>query len=307
LTYGFPLRTKEFETIGIAMHPIMAGVGHSCDPNSIIILGPHLKLGGSHNLEIVPLQKIARAEQITISYIDSSAPLSLRKAELKTVYFINCSCPKCSNETVAAEAQQISDQSSTLERVSTLIWDTEKDTTLHMPITRLRHALYLLLECSWPTDRYPFPLILRQLIKAYIKDEQWNLAFAFACALRRSNKRVYPRRDNRLHPFRMADDYVLIVLMTKIIQTDNWRAQKLDLTDRGLNLVGLRAYLFSRLQDDQRLVQSWKFGSTYHFAMILRVDQTQFQELVRDKEKRKKSKEGLNKLADEILERARRW
>ena len=275
--YGVPLQTRQFETIGIAMHPWMTNISHSCEPNSIVNFDHVSRCGGDHRLRINPLRNIARDEKITIEYFDGSIPLSLRTKELRSNYFFECKCANCVRESVHGLGHLLPEQLSTLERVRDLVGAAETDTTRRMPVQRLRYALHLLLSCSWAPEHYPFCFILRKLVSAYVADEQYNLAFAHSLVLRRAAKSLYKKRPGRSHPMALADLYVMLRLMDKIIGAQGWASQELDLASRKLNLVGLRRLWADKLCSLSSNVYSWslpRFDGSRYIEGIRRLDFT---------------------------------
>ena len=68
-------------------------VNHSCDPNA-----QRYQNKNSCNTTIRALREIKQNEEITISYIDNSAPFHVRNEILSTGYFFTCDCIKCKNQ-----------------------------------------------------------------------------------------------------------------------------------------------------------------------------------------------------------------
>lgn len=292
------------------MHPWTANIAHSCVPNSIITLDPNLRYGGDHSMRIVPLRNIARDDKITIAYVDASLPLCLRAKELRSSQFFDCKCAKCVNEIVHGLGLLVPEQLSTLDRVLELVGAADQDTTRHMPIQRLGYALHLLIVCSWEIEYYPFCFILRKLVSAYINDEQYNKAFAYAILLRKATKTVYKKPSGHPHPITLADLFVMLRLMDKIIAAEAWASQDLDLVHRGLNLVGFRKRWADKLYARSIKVQAWDFPSYYdgvrYIDRIRRADQSAGNALS-DPEKRRECVKPLDELADEMLEKLSRW
>ena len=305
--YGVPLQIEQRESIGIAMHPWLAKLSHSCEPNAVVTFRPRMGIGGDHNMYVCPLRMIQADEKITVAFTEATAPLSLRQQDLKLDHFFDCKCNKCVGETYEELAAPTKDQLSILGQVNDVLDAADEDTTRYLPIQRLRYALQLLESCAWSSAEHPYPSVLRRLVKTYAEDQQYNLAFAFAAVLRKSNKINYPRKDGYEHPQRMADDYVFIRLMDKIIDGDEWASQKLDLTGRELNLVGLRCHWVEQLRRDEQKVQAWAFSvrnPARYVNEIIRQDH-EAGDALKDKEKRNVSVRAINALADEVLERVK--
>jgi hypothetical protein len=96
----FTLTNAAYETLGMAIDPQISLINHSCEPNAFIrcdttptedttSLSPH------GTTSVHALRSIAKDEEITISYIDTSMLRSKRQQELKERYFFDCACELC--------------------------------------------------------------------------------------------------------------------------------------------------------------------------------------------------------------------
>lgn len=80
------------------------GVGclfnHSCDPN----LNVQYSEVNDETLSVVALRDIAAGEELTISYIDTLLPFTVRQQQLFEHYLFECRCPRCVFESNAQAA-----------------------------------------------------------------------------------------------------------------------------------------------------------------------------------------------------------
>jgi len=76
---------------GSALFLQISCVNHSCAPNAQVVYG------ASHAAVLMATRPIARGEEITIAYADTSAPVHVRRAELFE-YGFACDCVKCECE-----------------------------------------------------------------------------------------------------------------------------------------------------------------------------------------------------------------
>ena len=290
------------------MHPWIANLSHSCEPNSVIIFDP-LKGGCDHRMQVVPLRNITRSEKITIAYVNGSIPLSLRKNELKTCHFFDCECTRCINQNGAPSELVTEEQLGALDKVRELVCAAEEDNTRHMPIQRLKYALHLLLMCSWRPEHYPFCFLLRKLISAYVDNKQYSLALGVALVLRRAAKSTYKKRSGCSHPVVLADMFTTLRLMDKVIEGEQWASQELDLADRGLDLVGFRSLWAETLRRKASRVQSWDFPQQDGFAYVerIRLVDSRAGDALKDSDKKRECMKPLDDLADEMLEELKRW
>jgi hypothetical protein len=72
-------------------------LNHSCDPNAMNgIMGDAVVEDA--RVTVWALRKIAKGEEVEISYIDNSMPLQMRRTELKNLYLFDCNCERCVRE-----------------------------------------------------------------------------------------------------------------------------------------------------------------------------------------------------------------
>jgi SET domain len=83
------LVTPTFDPLGICLDPLSANMNHSCNPNAVVVFD-------GLQLCVRSLVDLAEGQEITISYIDNTNSLRIRRRELTERYFFLCSCIKCS-------------------------------------------------------------------------------------------------------------------------------------------------------------------------------------------------------------------
>eukprot|EP00887_Chlorella_sp_A99_P004171 scaffold23.g4171.t1 len=75
---------------GSATYALASMLNHSCEPN--------LDVGFPQNnaaLALTAAHDVAAGEQLTISYIDATAPREARRSSLRFAYGFECRCPRC--------------------------------------------------------------------------------------------------------------------------------------------------------------------------------------------------------------------
>ena len=306
--YGVPLQTDLFETVGIAMHPWLAGLSHSCNPNSIIVfdsvMNLDMRIGPKRRLRIIPIRPIPRGEKITIAFIDGSAPVSLRKQHLKTNYFFDCDCSKCINDSTSPAPQLTESQIATLDKVGGLVDAAEQDTSCYMPVRRLRYALHVLLSCSWDKTMHPYPLVVRRLIQACISDERYVKAFALSVELSRVEKNLYKDSGSRTtHPIRMMQFFTTMRLVDKMLDARAKTSGVPAVDAFDLKIYGCRRYWATRALPDltkRGLWQEHRNGGQKYLNSVV-TGGWAHQEFGNKKE-RDKEFEKLARLADQVLE-----
>ncbi|KAG5490852.1 hypothetical protein JKF63_00974 [Porcisia hertigi] len=67
---------------------------HSCDPNLCV----KYSCANDETLSVMALRDIKTGEELTISYIDTELPFSVRQQQLWEHYLFECGCPRCAAE-----------------------------------------------------------------------------------------------------------------------------------------------------------------------------------------------------------------
>jgi hypothetical protein len=298
--------TEAFDSIGITMHYIFAGIHHSCDPNCIISYEPELRRGGDHAMKIWPLRNINEGEAITISYVPNDMPTRLREQTLKDQLAISCECSKCKEETKRPVEGA---KATTAVQVNKLIAASRDDTTAQMALQRLRYALHLHLADGQDLHDYPAPKILRGLVRHYADIKEYSLAFCFGILLRKANKRAFPTQSSIIHPQKISDRYILLRIIDKVIESEDWTDQEINIAEQGLDLVGLRAYWLDKLWEDKGRMRGWSypFGAESWKRGVLQIDAEEMRRLRDNNEERKDVKEKCVGLAEEVVKRIKGW
>lgn len=78
------------ETIGIGLSVETSIFDHSCDPNAALIFN-------GLAMQVRAIKEIAADEPVRFSYYDILFSLNTRRTFLKSQYYFDCSCPRCSN------------------------------------------------------------------------------------------------------------------------------------------------------------------------------------------------------------------
>jgi hypothetical protein len=78
---------------GTAIYGLPSLLNHSCEPNLDAVWRD-----GDAKLSLICRRPISAGEELTITYIDSGAPLADRRAELQHAYGFTCRCEMCLDE-----------------------------------------------------------------------------------------------------------------------------------------------------------------------------------------------------------------
>ena len=200
-TNSFTLVTSTYDPIGVALHPKLGYMNHSCEYNATVRFG---KYG---HAEVIPIRPIQAGEEILISYVDELLPYTERQAELKERYFFTCHCPRCKRESsIPFKPPPIAVQEASL-LVSAATQDFET----------INSALSALHTTSWETTAYPMPSLRQQLITAYLSNGWYNLAFIHAMIQHfQLDPILYPATH---HPVRMVHAWLCVRTIDHLLET----------------------------------------------------------------------------------------
>ena len=187
---SFTLTDTVLEPLGIAFDPMAAMLNHSCDPNCIIRFDtdpfdPTLRntsvadpILGSISVDL--LRPIKDGEELTISYIDNTFPLSKRQADLSSRYFFTCSCSRCSRVTntpfdkllkLSLSSMAAQTEANAVKVLNAAI---SEPSALQLMIPILKDTLtHLSQDSTFPVHRYPYAQLRHQLVLALIDSGAW--------------------------------------------------------------------------------------------------------------------------------------
>ncbi|KAL4871940.1 hypothetical protein BDV12DRAFT_183489 [Aspergillus spectabilis] len=212
---SFNLTNALYDRLGLYLHPYAALINHSCNYNAIVAFdGPQLY--------IKAIRPIAKDDQISISYIDTTFPTHIRQKEVQERYFFTCGCTKCATPeppTPTGEAANVAKAAFdvlTEHGLSAAVGP--KPCLSSDDISSLALIIQSLISHSWPKTVQPFPALLDEMITADISSGEYGHAF-LNCALRfsRLDPAVYPIES---HPLRLIHALTLARVCLHISQTD---------------------------------------------------------------------------------------
>ena len=201
-TNSFTLVTSTYDPIGVALHPKLGYLNHSCEYNATVRFG---KYG---NAQVIPIRPVLAGEEILISYVDELLPYAERQAELKERYFFTCLCPRCKRESCTPSPQP----PSAVERASLLVSSATQDPDTINPALSALHAT------SWEPTAYPMPSLRQQLITAYLSNGSYNLAFVHAMIqCFQLDPTLYPATH---HPIRTVHAWLCVRIIDHLLERD---------------------------------------------------------------------------------------
>ena len=77
---------------GTALYPIASFINHSCEPNLDVIMSPYGNIAFRTRTTILP------NTELTITYLDSSTPVNIRRVQLYHSYGFECQCTLCQQQ-----------------------------------------------------------------------------------------------------------------------------------------------------------------------------------------------------------------
>ena len=79
------------QQVGCALSSHLSALNHSCTPNAAATVQRGF-------LVVAAVQPVAPGEELTICYVDASAPVLARRAVLREHYRFDCACQRCRHE-----------------------------------------------------------------------------------------------------------------------------------------------------------------------------------------------------------------
>lgn len=241
LSNSMTLMTPTFDPLGIVVDALLCHLNHSCSPNTYIVMdGPQMQLRA--------LSDIRRGEELFISYIDPTMPLTRRQKELQERWFFVCACSKCSFGSLQREDEWLIQPADLPEQYKTLAdveikngngihsseihvgesADERRATALQNKAFQLyeegqRHAdpaeairvikegiAYCTGSGLWPTHRQPLPALRDDLIVNLLALGNYKDAW-FECAKRHCH--VIPKLFPQMHhPVRVVQTWQMAML-----------------------------------------------------------------------------------------------
>lgn len=161
-----------FATLGTCLSTSAALLNHSCNPNCIFVFsGP--------SLSIRSLRPIAADSELTISYVDITAPSHQRQEGLRPMYYFDCMCEYCTSKITcgqpddpaamksrltSATIRDLEAEGKRLEALAEGIPPKEKSGLLDQAMD-----LFLTYRNVYPVWRYPWPSVRNEY-----RLMQWN-------------------------------------------------------------------------------------------------------------------------------------
>lgn len=197
--------------MGMTFDSTIALLNHSCNPNAAIVFDQNFA-------SIRSIKDIARNEQVTIAYVDTTLKRARRRQELREQYFFECHCPGCEppdneftgRDSWVCENQKCqaliaepllrgkltclkchTKQTASLDALRSL--EAKAFSVLESPPSQnlrtlmndyLLPTLASLNSCpSWPPIRQPAPALRRQIFQLSLDDQLFDAAYHHANAL----------------------------------------------------------------------------------------------------------------------------
>ncbi|KIX96924.1 uncharacterized protein Z520_07038 [Fonsecaea multimorphosa CBS 102226] len=226
LVNSFTLTNPTYDPLGSILHPKPALMNHSCDPNAFVRFdipptSSREEFPPYGNISVHALRPIARGEEVTVSYIDTTLPFDNRQGELKARYFFTCSCSLCSRgrdaatdmfyhpvQDVATDTTQpaiLAEIAETSDQAEQFLMGLESQSGLeHTPIDSIKHIMHrLALTRSWPLWRYPWPDLRRKLFLRLLDSQRYSEAlWQSAVFVRVIHPVMYHEQEH--HPVRVV-------------------------------------------------------------------------------------------------------
>jgi hypothetical protein len=205
-TNSFTMVTAAYDPIGVALHPDLGYLNHSCEYNATV------RFGRYGNAEVVPIRPIKAEEEILISYVDELLPYIERQAELKDRYFFICQCRRCKRESTIHTSSRPPAVQASYDEAAILLAAPSSQTE------SINSALYALHNTDWEATSYPMPSLRQLLITAYLSEGSYRLALVNAMIQSfLLDPVLYPATH---HPIRMVHAWLCVRIINQLLDSN---------------------------------------------------------------------------------------
>lgn len=233
---SFVLVSSTYEPLGVAMDPFVARCNHSCEYNATV------RFREGKFIDVVPLRRIRKGEEVTLSYIDEIIPVQERRAELQDRYFFECACGRCARE------ESLPNPFSTLSRIENKVYHNALELlkTPEPDVQSLADSLRILRQYRFKPTDYPLPSLRHALITAYLAVKLYNLALIQALVQSLTlDPILYPVVH---HPLRMVHAWLCVKILDFLLSNELTHSAKgLDLGTFRLDLHFLQHAILQKL------------------------------------------------------------
>ena len=207
-----PLRPQQ----GSCLVPSAALINHSCSPNV-----HHFSDGPE--LVIRSLRRIAKDEELTISYIDATQCFKERQEAVSSKYGFGCQCVKCVkgyqgqgevlNGEPVHDAQVRSTKLSLHALLEPLAVGTQELDDVEKQMQRI--CAETTSGKPWPIDAYPLPYLYQSLARKCELEQRWKKALRYQLQIvylidpLRYPERLNPHRVDSLMALCQLEGYVV--------------------------------------------------------------------------------------------------
>lgn len=225
----------------IVLDPVLGFINHSCDPNAYVVMdGP--------TVSVRTLRPIKHDEEVFISYVDTTNPVSRRHVELMSRWFFDCKCEKCQNgaatdeDSWAGKANQMGQETkdmadviirrdpSAIDRnnITTLSRDEQRVTAIEREVFSIydgeqssrdsadaikviQQAMQIChLSGLWPLHRQPYAALRDDLIVNLLSEGEYHIAWMHSARrYKYITPKLYPIPS---HPVRVVQTWQMAML-----------------------------------------------------------------------------------------------
>ncbi|OQV01232.1 SET domain-containing protein [Cladophialophora immunda] len=240
LVNSFTLTNPTFDSLGLILHPKPALLNHSCDPNAFVrfdvpAVGHQEDFPPYGNISVHALKPIARDEEVTLSYIDTTFPFDKRQEELKARFHpsLNTVATDAAQPAISAIVAETGDQ------VEQFFAGLQSQTGLeHTQIDSINHIMHRLAQTSsWPLYRYPWPQLRQQLLLGLLASQRYSEALLHSAVFVRIVHPVMFEQEH--HPIRVVQMWTFWNLCRQCLESLMLHERSLDSIQHDPQMLGM--------------------------------------------------------------------
>lgn len=205
------LTTATLDPIGLCFDPLTARANHSCVPNASIVFS-------GRSLHLRSLDGIPEGTEVTIPYVDTSYPASVRQKELSSRWFFTCTCALCAQAPLGKTDVYSCPHCRGVVPDGSPLTCSSCGKSFPQPPQPPQADLETLYRTGlFPPHRQPLPSLHGSWVQDFLEKGDYEAALKHQLLLHTAiNPVLYPQTH---HPIRVCSGFVLAALLMEVCRS----------------------------------------------------------------------------------------